>query len=160
MFPFGQTLYLWRLERGLTQSELARRTGIARPNLSRIEQGGQDVTIQTLRRLAEALDIRPGLLADGLPPEPTRRRRLTRKGLDRIARAAVGRKLALSGEEKELAGLVRSVLKRKLGLTSRYGRSLPRTAKEEEKNWLRLKVQIGAPAWANLLHRVQKLQGT
>ena len=68
--PFGQTLFLWRLDRHLSQAALAQRAGIPRPNLSLMERGKREVTLGTLRALAVALDVRPGILADGVLPVP------------------------------------------------------------------------------------------
>ncbi|HMF41326.1 MAG TPA: helix-turn-helix transcriptional regulator, partial [Polyangia bacterium] len=69
MQPFGETVLAWRLARGMTQAELGRAARIPRPNLSAIERGDREVTLKTLRALALALDVRPGVLADGIPPE-------------------------------------------------------------------------------------------
>jgi len=43
-----------RLERGLTQKDVAALTGIAAPNLSRVERGGTPPRLRTLERLAAA----------------------------------------------------------------------------------------------------------
>lgn len=85
--PFGQTILLWRLERGLTQEALARRAGLARPNLSAVERGRREVTLSTLRALAAALDVQPGLLVDGIAPQAHRHGPLpsSREALERIA---------------------------------------------------------------------------
>ena len=69
MAPFGETVLLWRLQRGLTQKELARRAGVPRPNLSAIERGQLEVSLKTVRALALALGVRPGVLVDGIAPE-------------------------------------------------------------------------------------------
>lgn len=45
-----------RLARGLTQSELAERSGIDQADISRIERGLSNATEGTLGRLAEVLD--------------------------------------------------------------------------------------------------------
>ena len=46
-----------RLRLGMTQVELATRSGIAQPNISRLEKPGAPVSVSTARRLAEALGI-------------------------------------------------------------------------------------------------------
>ena len=66
--PFGQAVMLWRRQGGLTQQALARRAGIPQPNLSAIERGGRAVSLTTIRALAAALGVRPGMLVDGMPP--------------------------------------------------------------------------------------------
>jgi len=47
----------YRIDHGLTQSELARRIGIRQPAVARLEAGEHMPTIKTLLRIAEALDI-------------------------------------------------------------------------------------------------------
>ena len=42
---------------GMTQLELATATGIRRPNVARLERGGNTPTIETLRRVAAVLGI-------------------------------------------------------------------------------------------------------
>jgi transcriptional regulator with XRE-family HTH domain len=46
-----------RQEFGLTQKELAGRLGITTTNIARIEHGQQNLTIRTLAKLADALDV-------------------------------------------------------------------------------------------------------
>lgn len=65
MIPFGQAVLLWRLHRGLTQQTLAVKARVPRSNLSAIERGKREVSLRTLRSLALALEVRPGVLADG-----------------------------------------------------------------------------------------------
>jgi DNA-binding Xre family transcriptional regulator len=48
---------VWREHRGLTIAALAERAGIAQPYLSQIETGKRDGTAQTMKKLAEALDV-------------------------------------------------------------------------------------------------------
>lgn len=52
----GQMVYEQRIALGLTQAELAARTGMTQPQLSRLESGGATPTIPLLARLARALD--------------------------------------------------------------------------------------------------------
>jgi len=46
-----------RAGRGLTQAELAKRAGIGRVTLVRIEAGQQDATVSTLAAIARALRV-------------------------------------------------------------------------------------------------------
>ncbi len=87
MAPFGESVLAWRLARRMTQAALATAARIPRPNLSAIERGDREVTLKTLRALALALDIRPGVLADGVMPagDP---KPMGRECLERVARAA------------------------------------------------------------------------
>lgn len=44
---------------GLTQAELSRRTGIARPNIARVERGSHMTTLDVIVRIARAIGVRP-----------------------------------------------------------------------------------------------------
>lgn len=53
----GQRVRELRRRKGVTTYELAARSGIARPNISRIEKGKHAPGVETLERLARALDV-------------------------------------------------------------------------------------------------------
>ena len=53
----GQRLRALRIAAGLTQAELARRTGIHRPNIARVEAGRHTPSLETLARLAAAIGV-------------------------------------------------------------------------------------------------------
>ncbi len=53
----GQRIRELRLAAGLTQAELARRTGIHRPNIARVEAGRHTPSLETLSRLASAIGV-------------------------------------------------------------------------------------------------------
>jgi transcriptional regulator with XRE-family HTH domain len=112
MLPFGQAVMAWRLERGLTQNDLARQARLSRPNLSAIERGAREVTLKTVRSLASALGIKPGILADG--EGPSIHVDGSRESLERIADAVVRGKRLEDAHEMALAvhvgNLVRSQL--------------------------------------------------
>src|SRR3989338_1494008 len=112
MLSLGKTLYLWRQEKGLTQGQLSHRSGVSRPNLSAIENGGRDVTVQTLRCLAKSLDIKPGVLVDGIIPQAHLKKELSRESLDRIARALVGQSIPLDRQENYIVRFIRPLIKR------------------------------------------------
>ena len=50
-----------RKSRKMTQDELARRTGISRPNISRFESGNYNPSLEMMVRMAAALDMRVGV---------------------------------------------------------------------------------------------------
>ncbi|MFT3775344.1 MAG: helix-turn-helix transcriptional regulator [Minicystis sp.] len=64
-----------REELGLTQRSLAAKLGMAQGNVNRIEYGRQNLTIRTVFRLAEALEMPVAELLSGLTgmPEPPKR---------------------------------------------------------------------------------------
>lgn len=47
-----------RKSAGITQQELARRTGIAQADISKLENGNANPSIRTLQRLAAGMDMR------------------------------------------------------------------------------------------------------
>ncbi|WP_030174767.1 helix-turn-helix domain-containing protein [Spirillospora albida] len=57
-FELGEAVRVRREQLGLTQTELAERTGLKQPAVARFEAGGTMPTIPMLGRLAEALEIR------------------------------------------------------------------------------------------------------
>lgn len=54
---FGIKLKYWRLKRNLTQEELAEKLLVAPHYISDIERGRRNITMQTIGRIAEALNI-------------------------------------------------------------------------------------------------------
>jgi transcriptional regulator with XRE-family HTH domain len=54
----GARLTELRESRGLSQSEVSRRTGIHRPNISRLEGGKWGMTLDTLATMARGLECR------------------------------------------------------------------------------------------------------
>jgi DNA-binding XRE family transcriptional regulator len=63
---FGLRLRTLRLERGLTQEQLAETADLHPTFISNVERGYSAPTLYTLVRLAEALDVQPGQLVDDL----------------------------------------------------------------------------------------------
>ncbi len=52
-----------RAQRGATQEELAKKTGLTRVHIARLEAGQHDPTLSTLQKLAKALKVKlPDLL--------------------------------------------------------------------------------------------------
>lgn len=61
----GKRIRELRLAAGLTQAELARRTGIHRPNIARVEAGRHTPSLETLTRLAQAIGVPTTRVLDG-----------------------------------------------------------------------------------------------
>ena len=53
---FGQSIRAARMKAGLTQAELAERSGVRQDDVSRIEAGQVNVTLRTMGRLAKVFD--------------------------------------------------------------------------------------------------------
>ena len=65
-FEFRRALISARLRAGLTQLQLAERLGTTQSAIARMENGTSTPTVETLRRLAEALGIRFEIAGKGL----------------------------------------------------------------------------------------------
>lgn len=70
---FADELRRMREERFLSQAELARRSGVHKLTVQRLEAGATSPYSRTVRRLADALDVQPRELA--LPNEVAEKRR-------------------------------------------------------------------------------------
>ena len=55
-----------RKEKGITQEELAERAGLNRTHLYRLEGSKQNMTIRTLKLIADSLDVKVCDLVKGL----------------------------------------------------------------------------------------------
>ncbi len=160
MLPIHRVITLWRLEKGMTQAELAQRAGLPRPNLSVIEQGGRDLTLSTLRRLAQALGIRPGLLADGIGPDSGGS--WSRESLDRMARALAGEKPpSLNPKEKKAVEQIYPLVRQKLRLQGKKEKagstSTERETRKKRFGWMHVKSQFTPSEWQSLLNRIEKI---
>ncbi len=56
-FEFQRTLVMYRIEAGITQREMAKRLGVKQPALARWEAGETMPTLETLFRVAKALQL-------------------------------------------------------------------------------------------------------
>lgn len=70
----GRTLKLMRIEKGLSQGDIEKRTGLLRSYLSRVENGHTVPSLGTLTKIAAALEVKLAELVDepagraGIPP--------------------------------------------------------------------------------------------
>src|SRR5207244_6317134 len=55
---FGASVQKLRLERGITQEQLAERADLHRTYIADIERGAQNVSLRSIEKLAEALGVR------------------------------------------------------------------------------------------------------
>ena len=154
MPPIGQSILLWRNTKGLTQSELAIQSGVSRPNLSAIEQGARDLTLETLRRIALVLGVSAGTLVDGIGPSSYSKSELNRYALDRIARLAAGQSLRASDKERRIASDLQSLMTSKIRRT--HSENKRGSIRAENAVVLRLKSEIGVDIFKHLVRRVEK----
>ena len=78
----GQVIRSYRGDRGLSQGDIERRTGLLRCYLSRVENGHTVPSLETLAKIAEAMQIN---LADFFPGSDTPQDRETRKILGELS---------------------------------------------------------------------------
>ncbi|MCL5289293.1 MAG: helix-turn-helix transcriptional regulator [Acidobacteria bacterium] len=78
----GDVIRSYRAERGLSQGDIERRTGLLRCYLSRVENGHTVPSLETLAKIAEALDIS---LADFFPGSETPSERDAQKMLGELS---------------------------------------------------------------------------
>lgn len=145
MLTLGPRLHLERIRRGLSQTALARRTGIAQANLSNIERGKQDITVATFLQICLALGVRPSSILEA-PGTSRPRRRLTRAWMEKIAASVVGH-IQPSSEERELVLFLRKIM--------RLGRNRRISAKEVNISWASLRRQLTDGEIEALRQRVQ-----
>lgn len=55
----GNNLKKIRLEKGMTQGDICRATGMDRGYISRVESGQKNPTISNLEKIAKALGVKP-----------------------------------------------------------------------------------------------------
>lgn len=61
---FGQKIYFLRTKRGLTQTELAKLTGLSQGRIAQYEKGNTAPAGKALIDLSKALNIKPEILID------------------------------------------------------------------------------------------------
>ena len=158
--PFAQNLLLWRLARGLSQAHVARKARIPQPNLSDLERGKRDVSLRTLRALAMALEIQPGLLADGVPPPRMAATVSTRRNaLERIAAAVVDPAVTVSQAEREVVRLLRPLVWQRLRKTKSLRVLGPPGPRRTRLAWLELRARCPRPMIESLIQRITERAG-
>jgi transcriptional regulator with XRE-family HTH domain len=61
---FGKEVSALRKERGMTQADLHRTSGLAPSHISMLERGRRSVTVATMAKLAHGLDVPVARLAE------------------------------------------------------------------------------------------------
>lgn len=72
---FGRTVRAYRRERHISQEELADLSGLHRTYVSGIERGERNLSLESILKLARALEVNPGaFFTNARPPRdsPTR----------------------------------------------------------------------------------------
>lgn len=158
MINLGESVYLWRLAKGLSQESLALKAGIPRPNLSAIEQGRQDITVATLRALSFALGVNPGVLVDGIAPlKLNKSDRWPRNLLEDAAQASLDTKFdKLNPKGRAISSLLSKITKNRINAKKKIYRNTLKARKASINSWLMLKSGVGREIAGNLLSRQDK----
>jgi transcriptional regulator with XRE-family HTH domain len=115
----GGSIQLQRIKKGLTQPRLAALSGIAQANLSNIENGKKDLNLTTLKKISYALGVPAWELVRSVEEAQTGIR-LTREGLESLARAILGDKAPRpSPVSEELLAALRGVFSPRRGVSDR-----------------------------------------
>jgi DNA-binding XRE family transcriptional regulator len=69
---FAANLVRLRTAAGLTQGQLAERSGVSQPQISQLERAGQEPRLSTVLSLSRALGVDPGALLQGTVPTGVR----------------------------------------------------------------------------------------
>ncbi|MGA9055442.1 MAG: helix-turn-helix transcriptional regulator [Terriglobia bacterium] len=85
MLPIAARLRLLREVKGMSQGDVEHRTGLLRCYISRVENGHTVPTLETLQRLAEALDVPLYELFYSGEQGPTTRRLKALETLEKLA---------------------------------------------------------------------------
>lgn len=99
-----------RIKQGLSQEVLGRRCGFPQSAIAAIESGKRSITLRTLYRLCEALNV---LLSD-MTSQENPFKKLDRYRMDQIARQVITQERVLSPLENDLSNRVESMVLTKL----------------------------------------------
>src|SRR3984957_19639998 len=110
----GEVIRSYRGKRGLSQGDIERSTGLLRCYLSRVENGHTVPSLETLAKIAEAMDIG---LADFFPGTETPRDRETQKMLGELSEDEVRflseirryRTTLCDGDKRLVLGMIRKM---------------------------------------------------
>lgn len=140
----GSKIYRYRCLKGLSQEELASLAGIAQANLSNIEKGKRDLTVSTLLRIAQALEMKPSALIDEeISSKPFK---LTRNQIETIAEAVLNPKTKASAKIKTLAGNFRQIIP---------GAGVRTSSRKTQMAWMNLRRQLSSQEIKGICQRVE-----
>ena len=142
MNKLASSIYLFRLEKGLSQKELADKSGVPQPNISQIEKG-RDFKISTLYKIAAALDTAPNDLLNGITPISINKRKLFER--DHIE--SLANNLFTTQKNASFAQLAHYL---KMTLSSDSG------SKDLHLAWIKLKRTFSRDELNSILSRINK----
>ncbi len=148
MNQIAQSLYITRLQKGLSQKQLALKAGIPQPNLSQIEKG-RDFKVSTLYQLALALQVPVEDLFMGVTPIPLNKKIFfQRDNIERVV-DCIAQEKVLPRKLKQIAELVAPMIgvKKRKGYVRRG---------ELYVSWAKLKSTFSGEEIRTIFSRVEK----
>lgn len=144
MNKLASSIYLIRVEKKLSQKQLAQKSGVPQPNISQIEKG-RDFRVSTLYKIAAALDVTPNELMDGIKPIPINKKTLfRRKNIEDLA--------------KDLPGNHKDAALQQLAQTLQTTLSAHSGRKNLHLSWIKLKRTFKRDELDSVLSRIDKAQ--
>ena len=118
------------------------------------------MSLRTLRALALALEIKPGILADGVAPDLPKPLVLSRERLERIAQAVSQGKLPTDPQEQELAQGAAHLMKARLRAAGHPARPLSSKGAERAQDaWHSMNAQYRPEEIQSLVERISEKAG-
>ena len=130
--------------KGWTQAGLAAKAGMAQANLSNIEKGKRDLTVSTLLRVADALNVKPSELIEEKPAPKAFS--LTRTQIETLAKAVVHPQTRTSSQVRELAELFREILPQASARSS---------SKKIQRAWIKLRQRFSSQEIRGICQRIE-----
>ena len=146
MNTFARSIYLARIEKGLSQKELALKAGIPQPNLSNIEKG-RDFKVSTLSDLALALDISVEDLIRGSQPLTIDKKQFFKRSNIEKAIACVVNNEEAPPKLRSSVQLISAIAGKKRGYASK---------KHANLSWYNLKKTFSGEEINTILSRLNK----
>lgn len=147
MNEIARSIYIARIEKGLSQKELALKANIPQPNISKIEQG-RDFRVSTLYQLAFALDVSVDNLISGIRTKKLNKRNLfKRRNIEKTIACVVNNENA-PRELKPAVELISSIIGR--------NKEVHTSKKSSHLSWYRLKRSFSGEEINTILSRIYK----
>jgi len=143
-----------RLMKGLTQAQLAKKSGLAQATISHIESGLANPTFTTLSKIASCLN----LTTKDLFIKPCENLKLNRFEIDEIARHIVNGELPTDPKKATLVKDLALLQTQKLAAANKPGKLLAKASRWNTKSrYLNMKKKYSEEIVMQLLKRVEKL---
>ena len=114
--------------------------------------------VTTVRALAVALDVRAGVLVDGIAPEEEGAGELSREAMERIADAVIRKSTLADAKEQALADQLKHLVSSRLRAAGPRARGAARLRRGSDRAWLSLS-SYPQGVIESLVHRILERGG-